>query len=62
MTDQAGWQWEDARRVAYRERLSWGWSPVDAAFSAYYGKPLRAVLVLARARTRAPERGRRAGT
>ena len=43
-----GWQWQDARELDYREFLSWGWDPVDAAFAAYYGQPLRAVLVRAR--------------
>jgi hypothetical protein len=37
--------WADARELAYRERLRWGWSPMDAAWSAYYGQPFRAVLV-----------------
>lgn len=45
MTPPGEWQWQDARRLAYRERLAWGWTPVDAAFSAYYGKPFQAVLV-----------------
>lgn len=37
--------WQDAREVARREYLSWGWSAMDAAWVAFYGKPFAAVLV-----------------
>jgi hypothetical protein len=39
--------WEDAREVARRAYLAWGWSPMDAAWTAYYGKPFRAVVITA---------------
>ena len=37
--------WADGRRLDYDLFRSWGWTPVDAAFAAYYGKPFRAVTV-----------------
>jgi hypothetical protein len=39
--------WMDAREVARLEYLSWGWPALDAAWSAYYGRPFSAVLVRA---------------
>lgn len=44
----SGWQWRDARQIDYEKLIGWGWTPVDAAFAAYYGKPFRAVLEPAR--------------
>jgi hypothetical protein len=35
----------DGRLLDYRLRLSWGWTPVDAAWSAFYGQPFYAVPV-----------------
>jgi hypothetical protein len=37
-------EWCDARDLNYRQYLAWGWSPMDAAWNAYFGKPFRAAL------------------
>jgi hypothetical protein len=29
----------DQRRLDYLRYLSWGWTPPEAAWSAYFGKP-----------------------
>lgn len=38
------WLYVDARHLQYLRLLGWGWTPVDAAFAAYYGKPPALVL------------------
>ena len=38
------WLYTDARHLEYLRLLGWGWTPVDAAFAAYYGKPPALVL------------------
>lgn len=38
-------RWADGRRRDYEQRLSWGWTPTDAAWSAYFGKPFYVIVV-----------------
>lgn len=40
--------WMDGRERDRQTYLSWGWSPMEATWAAYYGKPFYAVVVGAR--------------
>jgi hypothetical protein len=44
------WLYADARDLEYVRLLGWGWTPVDAAFAAYFRKPPALVLNPAHAR------------
>jgi hypothetical protein len=54
------WLYVDARHLQYLRLLGWGWTPVDAAFAAYYRKP--PALVLNPAHARHPHRSSRPGS